>query len=80
LTKQLQTHPSIHVCFVCSDAIVSQVLDELGLQMADQLTDLPSAGKTVAQPAAQGKQAVAAGPVSDADADLEARLENLKRL
>ena len=66
---------------LCSDQIVSQVLDELGLQMADQLTDLPAAGKTVAQPAAgQAKQAVAAGPVSDADADLEARLENLKRL
>jgi len=65
-----------------SDQIVSQVLDELGLQMADQLTDLPAAGKTVAQPAAgqTNKQAVAAGPVSDADADLEARLENLKRL
>ena len=48
--------------------------------MADQLSDLPAAGKTVAQPAGPAKQAVAAGPVSDADADLEARLENLKRL
>ena len=72
----------ISIVSVCSDQIVSQVLDELGLQMADQLTDLPAAGKTVAQPAAgqTNKQAVAAGPVSDADADLEARLENLKRL
>lgn len=63
-----------------SDQIVSQVLDELGLQMADQLSDLPAAGKTVAQNAGPAKQPVAAGPVSDADADLEARLENLKRL
>ena len=25
-------------CFCCSDALVSQILDELGLQMADQLS------------------------------------------
>lgn len=42
------------------------------------LSDLPAAGKTVSV-AADAKQPVAAGGVSDADADLEARLENLKR-
>lgn len=63
-----------------SDAIVSQVLDELGLQMADQLSDLPAANATVKGAAAGAKQPVAAAAgVSDADADLEARLENLRR-
>ena len=103
------------VCF--SEAIVGQVLDELGLQMADQLSgnydnrnsyicsneninsivnaknwilkllvklsDLPSANQSLGQKGGAAKQpaAVAAGGggVSDADADLEARLENLRR-
>merc|ERR1711976_166821 len=62
------------------EAIVSQVLDELGLQMADQLSDLPGTGGNLAQKQ-QDKTPVAAGggPVSDADADLEARLDNLRR-
>lgn len=60
-----------------TDAIVGQVLDELGLQMADQLSDLPSTGQSVAAKGA-AKQPQAAA-VSDADADLEARLENLRR-
>ncbi|XP_078330724.1 charged multivesicular body protein 2a-like [Crassostrea virginica] len=60
-----------------SDAIVSQVLDELGLQLTDQLSDIPSAGTSLGAKAAD-KQPQAAG-VSDADADLEARLENLRR-
>ncbi|CAH1799966.1 unnamed protein product [Owenia fusiformis] len=59
------------------DAIVSQVLDELGLQLGDKLSDIPTTGGSLSTPAA--KQPVAAGPVSDADADLEARLENLRR-
>ncbi|XP_074652789.1 charged multivesicular body protein 2a-like [Tubulanus polymorphus] len=70
-----------------SDAIVSQVLDELGLQMADQLSDIPTTGGTIATPASKQPAAAAAaagggatGGVSDADADLEARLENLRRL
>jgi len=47
------------------------------------LADLPSTGKTAVasggakQPAAAA--AVASGGMSDADADLEARLENLRR-
>ncbi|XP_065344551.1 charged multivesicular body protein 2a [Cloeon dipterum] len=62
-----------------SDAVVSQVLDELGLQLTDQLSGLPEAGGSLVAP--KGKTAVpaAAGPVSDADADLQARLDNLRR-
>ncbi|XP_048768733.1 charged multivesicular body protein 2a-like [Ostrea edulis] len=60
-----------------SDAIVSQVLDELGLQLTDQLSDIPNASNTIGTKTAE-KQPQAAG-VSDADADLEARLENLRR-
>lgn len=65
-----------------SDAVVSQVLDELGLQMADELSGLPSTGVSVKQ--GPQKQAAAAGATggggaTDTDADLEARLENLRR-
>lgn len=63
-----------------SDAVVAQVLDELGLQMADELSGLPNAAGTLG--AGAGKQAqptAAAAAMSDADADLEARLENLRR-
>merc|ERR1712098_901366 len=63
-----------------SGAIVTQVLDELGLQLTDQITGLPVASGSVATgpTAAQAKTPVAAGEV-DADADLAARLENLRR-
>ena len=44
-----------------SDAIVTQVLDELGLQLGDQLTDVPATGGTLAAPAGKGKTPVAAG-------------------
>ncbi|RUS92151.1 hypothetical protein EGW08_000004, partial [Elysia chlorotica] len=60
-----------------SDAIVSQVLDELGLQMADDLAGLPSTGKTLS--IAEGSKTPQAAAVGDADADLEARLDNLRR-
>jgi len=60
-----------------SDAVVTQVLDELGLQLGDQLPNLPAAANSVSTPAA--KQAQTAGPLSDADADLQARLDNLRR-
>jgi charged multivesicular body protein 2A len=60
-----------------SDAIVAQVLDELGLQMADEMSGLPSTGPNLSAGAKKTPQAAA---VSDADADLEARLDNLKRL
>merc|ERR1719495_2421243 len=61
-----------------TDAIVTQVLDELGLQMTDELTGVPTAGGTIAAPGTKGKTAVAAAE-TDADADLQARLENLRR-
>lgn len=62
-----------------SDAIVNEVLDELGLQLSEKLTDLPEAGGSLSVAGQKGKAAAAATPVSDADADLQARLENLRR-
>ncbi|XP_013412009.1 charged multivesicular body protein 2a [Lingula anatina] len=62
-----------------SDAIVGQVLDELGLQIADEISGLPTANQTVSSGPSKQPQAAAAGGVSEADADLEARLENLRR-
>merc|ERR1719361_1446054 len=65
-----------------SDAIVAQVLDELGLQLNDKLGDVPVASGSLA-PAAANKnkpQAVAAGGATDDDdADLQARLDDLRR-
>ncbi|XP_035901057.1 charged multivesicular body protein 2a [Anopheles maculipalpis] len=73
-----------------TDAIVSQVLDELGLQLTDQLSGLPQASGSLAVSGTKTPQAAAVGaaggsgggagsPVSDADADLQARLDNLRR-
>merc|ERR1719449_333476 len=69
-----------------SDAIVTQVLDELGLQMTDQITGLPVAAGSVAVSKDKAKTPVAAGAAggggeaADADTDdLEARLNNLRR-
>lgn len=59
-----------------SDAIVSQVLDELGLQMTEGLRELPAAGGTL------GTTTAAKTPVAVADAaddDIQARLDNLRR-
>jgi len=75
------------------DAIVAQVLDELGLQLNDQLSGLPQASGSLAvsgtkQPQAAaavgggGGGGVAAGPttpISDADDELQKRLDNLRR-
>lgn len=55
---------------------MSQVLDELGLQLKDQLSSLPAASGGLKNPAA--KEPVAAA-LSDTDADLQARLDNLRR-
>lgn len=71
--------------YFCSDAVVSQVLDELGLQLTDQLSGLPAASGSLS--VAGSKQPVATpagneeggGNLADADADLQARLENLRR-
>ncbi|RZF41902.1 hypothetical protein LSTR_LSTR005670 [Laodelphax striatellus] len=82
-----------------SEAVVAQVLDELGLQLTEQLGGLPEANNSLS--IASGKTPVAAaaaagggggggagggangggggGTISDADADLQARLDNLRR-
>merc|ERR1719230_2126165 len=62
-----------------TDAIVTQVLDELGLQLGDQLSGVNAPSGSIATGAAGGKVPVAAGVEADADADLAARLENLRR-
>lgn len=86
-----------------TDAVVSQVLDELGLQLNDQLSGLPQAGGSLSVSGMKQPQAAAMGagggggggggaagvigaggsggttPVTDADADLQARLDNLRR-
>merc|ERR1719483_1345990 len=63
-----------------SDAIVNQVLDELGLQLNDKLGDAPVGTGTLASTAAaKNKTAVAAGAAEDDDADLQARLDDLRR-
>uniref|UniRef100_A0A3Q3EYS3 Charged multivesicular body protein 2A n=1 Tax=Labrus bergylta TaxID=56723 RepID=A0A3Q3EYS3_9LABR len=59
-----------------SDAIVSQVLDELGLNLSDELSNLPSTGGSLA---VAGKKAEPQAALADADADLEERLNNLRR-
>lgn len=59
-----------------SDAVVSQVLDELGLQLTDQLTGLPIASGSLASTsgiATKGPQAAVATTAGDADADLQDR-------
>merc|ERR1719234_2516617 len=61
------------------DAIVTQVLDELGLQLTDQISGVNAPSGSIATGAAGGKVPVAAGAEADADADLAARLENLRR-
>lgn len=62
---------------------MSQVLDELGLQLNDQLSGLPQATGSLAVAGNKQPQAAAAaaggGALSDADADLQARLDNLRR-
>lgn len=74
------------------DQIVTQVLDELGLQLTDQLSGLPSASGSISV-ATTGKVPIvaqdgggssaaggaAAPQPNDADADLQARLDNLRR-
>ncbi|KAL7869171.1 hypothetical protein AOLI_G00131590 [Acnodon oligacanthus] len=59
------------------DAVVSQVLDELGLNLSDELSNLPSTGGSLS--VAAGKKAEPQPTLADADADLEERLNNLRR-
>lgn len=70
--------------YFCSDAVVAQVLDELGLQLTDQLSGLPQASGSLSVAGSKQPVAAAAGNddgnnLGDADADLQARLENLRR-
>merc|ERR1712179_177895 len=66
-----------------SDAIVTQVLDELGLQLTDNLAAVPGAPVGSLAPAAKGKPAAVAegggAGTTDADAALQARLDDLRR-
>lgn len=63
-----------------SDQVVAQVLDELGVQLNQKLSDIPTANSTLSSTKTNTKQPVAAeGGNDDADADLQARLENLRR-
>uniref|UniRef100_A0A2K6FD57 Charged multivesicular body protein 2A n=1 Tax=Propithecus coquereli TaxID=379532 RepID=A0A2K6FD57_PROCO len=67
--------PSPHI----ADAVVSQVLDELGLSLTDELSNLPSTGGSLSVAAGGKKAEAAASALADADADLEERLKNLRR-
>ncbi|KAM5236576.1 charged multivesicular body protein 2a isoform 2-T2 [Ctenodactylus gundi] len=62
-----------------SDAVVSQVLDELGLSLTDELSNLPSTGGSLSVAAGGKKAEASASALADADADLEERLKNLRR-
>ncbi|XP_071491084.1 charged multivesicular body protein 2a-like [Diadema setosum] len=62
-----------------SDAIVSQVLDELGLSLTDDLMGIPSTGGALGSKNKDAAKTPVAEGLSDADADLQARLDNLRR-
>jgi charged multivesicular body protein 2A len=62
-----------------TEQVVAQVLDELGIQMGQELAGLPSANESLATPAQKKQAAVAEPAMSDADADLQARLEMLRK-
>lgn len=57
------------------EAVVTQILDELGVQLNQQLSDLPAAGGSLST----GQTNRTPVAVADADADLQARLDNLRR-
>jgi len=60
-----------------SDAVITQVLDELGLQITNQLSGLPLASGNLPNPSSDREPVVVA--VRDSDAELQARLDNLRR-
>ena len=62
-----------------SDAIVTQVLDELGLQLTDELTAVPAPASGSLAPAGKAGADKAAPVAVGADDDLQARLENLRK-
>merc|ERR1712086_19994 len=62
-----------------SEAVVSKVLDELGLEMGGEMGSIPGVGIDQPAPVAPAQQPIAAADGGDLDADLEARLNNLRR-
>merc|ERR1711892_1495996 len=62
-----------------SEAVVSKVLDELGLEMGGEMGSIPGVGIDQPAPVTPAQQPVAAADGGDLDADLEARLNNLRR-
>ena len=58
---------------------MNKVLDELGLQIADQVGGLPIGQGSIAPGAAKKTPTAQPAGGSDLDADLEQRLENLRR-
>ncbi|MFQ6619094.1 hypothetical protein Gotur_000016 [Gossypium turneri] len=64
-----------------TEELVSQVLDEIGIDINQELVNAPSAA--VSAPAAKGKVAQAEATGNDdggIDSDLQARLDNLRRM
>uniref|UniRef100_A0A7E4W4R1 Charged multivesicular body protein 2a n=1 Tax=Panagrellus redivivus TaxID=6233 RepID=A0A7E4W4R1_PANRE len=62
-----------------TEQVVAQVLDELGIQMSEELSGLPSADNALASGTKKQQPVAAEAAVSDADADLQARLEMLRK-
>lgn len=62
------------------DAIVNQVLDEIGISFGNEIPDAPQLGTPgVQESAPSGKVATAAGGDDPALSELEARLNNLRK-
>lgn len=62
-----------------TETVVQQVLDELGIQMGEELNKLPASSEPLSANRDTNRQPQAAAVTSDIDADLQARLENLRR-
>merc|ERR1712035_78023 len=62
-----------------SEAVVNKVLDELGLEMGAEVGAIPGVGVDPTPAQTNAQQPIAAADGGDLDADLEARLNNLRR-
>uniref|UniRef100_A0A0N5C583 Charged multivesicular body protein 2a n=1 Tax=Strongyloides papillosus TaxID=174720 RepID=A0A0N5C583_STREA len=62
-----------------SEGIVNQILDEMGIQIGNELRSLPEGPKNIGVKNEKDGKLVNEGGMADADADLVARLENLRR-
>jgi len=63
-----------------TEAVVQQVLDELGIQMGEELSKMPTADGALGSKVATGaKQQPQAAELTDVDTDLQNRLANLRR-